>query len=66
MRPHVEIVYAQDLLWHPAALGGTAGEAVARRLSSDEETGAGAVLARFRSGGRARLGITRPTPSGTS
>lgn len=47
MRPHVEIVYVQDLLWHPAALGGTAGEAVVRRLSSDEETGAGTVLARF-------------------
>lgn len=47
MRPHVEIVYGQDLLWHPAALGGTVGQASGRRLSADEETGAGTVLAHF-------------------
>lgn len=47
MRPHVELVYQQDLIWHADALGSPDDQADVRRLSSDEESGAGTVLVRF-------------------
>jgi hypothetical protein len=47
VRPHVELVYQQDLIWHADTLGSPGDEADVRRLSSDEESGAGTVLARF-------------------
>ena len=47
MRPHVELVYQQDLIWHADPLGSADDQAELRRLSSDEESGAGTVLARF-------------------
>jgi len=47
VRPHVELVYQQDLIWHADDLGSAGDQAEIRRLSSDEESGAGTVLARF-------------------
>jgi Domain of unknown function (DUF4437) len=47
VRPHVELVYQQDLIWHADTLGSPDDQADLRRLSSDEESGAGTVLARF-------------------
>ena len=47
MRPHVELVYQQDLIWHADALGSAGDQAELRRLCRDEESDAGTVLARF-------------------
>jgi hypothetical protein len=47
VRPHVELVYQQDLIWHADTLGSAGDQAELRRLSCDEESDAGTVLARF-------------------
>jgi hypothetical protein len=50
VRPHVELVYQQDLIWHADPLGSAGDQAELRRLSTDEESGADTVLARFGTG----------------
>ncbi len=47
MRPHVELVDENDLLWHPAELPHGKGEARQRNLSYDEENGAASLLVEF-------------------
>jgi hypothetical protein len=48
MRPHVELVHHEDLIWHNAELPFSEGRAVQRNLSYDEENGAASTLVRFR------------------
>lgn len=47
MRPHVELIDQNDLLWHPAELPLGNGEARQRNLSYDEENGAASLLVEF-------------------
>ncbi len=47
MRPHVELVDENDLIWHPAELPHGAGEARQRNLCYDEENGAASLLVEF-------------------
>ncbi len=47
MRPHVELIAHQDLIWHEAELPEAIGEARQRNLSYDEETGAASTLVEF-------------------
>ncbi len=47
MRPHVELVDENDLLWHPAELPHGTGEARQRNLSYDEENGAASLVVEF-------------------
>jgi hypothetical protein len=49
MRPHVELIHEQDSVWHRAELPHARGEAVERRLSADEETGAASLRVDARS-----------------
>ncbi len=47
MRPHVELIDENDLLWHPAELPHGNGEARQRNLSYDEENGAASLQVEF-------------------
>lgn len=47
MRPHVELIDQQDLLWHAAELPHGNGTARQRNLSYDEENGAASLLVEF-------------------
>ena len=47
MRPHVELVHRDDLVWHEAELPVGEGRARQRHLSYDEETGAASTVVRF-------------------
>ncbi len=47
MRPHVELVDEQDLLWHVAELPHGTGEARQRNLCYDEENGAASLSVEF-------------------
>ena len=47
MRPHVELIDENDLLWHPAELPHSLGEARQRNLSYDEESGAASLKVEF-------------------
>ena len=47
MRPHVELIDENDLLWHPAELPHGDGEARQRNLSYDEENGAASLQVEF-------------------
>ncbi|MCB1701547.1 MAG: DUF4437 domain-containing protein [Halioglobus sp.] len=47
MRPHVELIDEQDLLWHTAELPHGRGEARQRNLSYDEENGAASLKVEF-------------------
>lgn len=49
MRPHVELVQNEDLIWHPAELPRGDGTALQRNLSYDEETGAASTKVVFSS-----------------
>ncbi len=49
MRPHVELIDENDLLWHVAELPHGIGEARQRNLSYDEENGAASLLVEFTS-----------------
>jgi len=48
MRPHVEFVHEDDLLWHPAELPHAQGEAVQKNLCYDEEDGSASLRVDFR------------------
>ncbi len=47
MRPHVELIQAEDLCWHPAELFGGEGRVWQRNLSYDEENGAASTRLHF-------------------
>ncbi|WP_280504258.1 DUF4437 domain-containing protein, partial [Nocardia farcinica] len=47
MRPHVEIVDEQDLIWHPAEFEHATGAARQRNLSYDEEDGSASLKVHF-------------------
>ena len=47
MRPHVELIDENDLLWHPAELPHGDGAANQRNLSYDEENGAASLVVEF-------------------
>ncbi|HVL82200.1 MAG TPA: DUF4437 domain-containing protein [Actinomycetota bacterium] len=47
MRPHVELIHADDYIWHAAELPGGEGRAAERRLSVDEEDGSCSLQIRF-------------------
>lgn len=47
MRPHVEIIQAEDLIWHAAELPKSRGEARQRNLSYDEEDGSASTQVVF-------------------
>lgn len=47
MRPHVELIDQNDLLWHPAEFTDAKGQARQRNLSYDEENGAASLLVEF-------------------
>ncbi len=47
MRPHVEFVHVDDLVWHPAELPAATGRAAQRNLSYDEEDGSASAQVRF-------------------
>ena len=47
MRPHVELIHKDDLMWHKAELPRSEGKAQQRNLSYDEESGAASTIVRF-------------------
>lgn len=47
MRPHVEFVHQDDLIWHMAELPHGQGEAVQQNLSYDEEDGSASTRVKF-------------------
>ena len=47
MRPHVELIHEDDLIWHPAELPHGHGEAVQRNLSVNEEDGSASTRVDF-------------------
>ena len=47
MRPHVEIIDEQDLIWHQAEFVHATGSAEQRNLSYDEEDGSLSAKVRF-------------------
>ena len=47
MRPHVEFVHENDLLWHPAELPHGVGDARQKNLSYDEEDGSASLRVDF-------------------
>ncbi len=49
MRPHVELIHNDDLIWHPAELPRGEGSATQRNLSYDEENGAASTRVIFES-----------------
>lgn len=49
MRPHVELIDAEDLIWHPAEFQHATGSAEQRNLSYDEEDGSASLKVRFTS-----------------
>ena len=49
MRPHVEFIHEDDLIWHPAELPHGKGEAVQKNLSYDEEDGSASMRVNFNS-----------------
>lgn len=49
MRPHVEFVHEQDLIWHMAELPHGQGDAVQKHLSYDEEDGSASLRVDFNS-----------------
>jgi len=57
MRPHVELVDQQDLIWHQAEFRHATGEAKQQNLSYDEENGSASLRVRFDSGWHRPCGI---------
>jgi len=48
MRPHIEFVHQDDLIWHIAELPGGTGEAIQQNLSYDEEDGSASTRVIFK------------------
>lgn len=56
MRPHIEPIHIDDLVFHPAELPGGSGNAFQQNLSYDEETGAASTRVTFPSGWERPMG----------
>lgn len=57
MRPHVELIHVDDLIWHPAELPHGLGEARQRNLSYDEEDGSASTQVVFDSDWKRPAGV---------